>query len=252
MTTTPCRLPRRGAWWLALVAVLALAQAWALPATAKPRAVKLLTVPVRVLVARCPEDAGAASQPASRPAGPASAPLQPVRPRAWVEGLLRAAAEVFGPHGITLEPRIEEFQPERCELEGRAQRDAVARHVTMDGHATVLVVRRVPDLAVPDYDLQGVHWRPVGDRELSSRHYVLLAAKAQGTVMAHELCHYFGLPHYKRGGNLMTPGQSDPVWRRRRKPKPHAPILLPAQVQRLRAGVAAFLKASPAARAQSL
>jgi hypothetical protein len=107
-------------------------------------------------------------------------------------------------------------------------------------------VRRVPDLAVPDHDLQGVHWRPPGDR----RHYVLLTAKARTTVLAHELCHYFGLPHYRRGGNLMTPGPSDPVWRRRRKPKPHQPVLLPAQVQRLRAGMAAFLRTYPPARAQ--
>jgi hypothetical protein len=210
--------------------LLALASA----AAARPRPVKPLTVPVRVLVARCPD--AAASQPASQPA---PAPLAPVRPRAAVDDLVRAANEVLGPHGITLAARVEEFQPQRCDLVGRAQRDEVARHVTMDGHATVLLVRRVPDLDVADYDLMGVHWRPGGDR----RHYVLLTARARNTVMAHELCHYFGLPHYKRGGNLMTPGPSDPVWRRRRKPKAHAPVLTAAQVQQLRAGITAFLKA---------
>jgi hypothetical protein len=251
MNSVTARLPPRGPSRPALVLALALATAWgAPPAAARPRAVTPLTVPVRILVARCPEapaSQGAGGAGGAAAAAPASAPLAPVRPRAWVDDLLRAAAEVFGPHGVTLQPRVEEFAPERCELEGRDQRDAVAQHVTMDGHATVIVVRRVPDLAVPDHDLQGVHWRPAGDR----RHYVLLTAKARGTVMAHELCHYFGLPHYKRGGNLMTPGLSDPVWRRRRKPKPHAPILIPAQVQRLRAGIAAFLKSRPAApRAQ--
>jgi hypothetical protein len=243
MTTRSLRLPRR----LALVAALTLGQVWWAPAaTAKRRAARPLTVPVRILVARC--GAEPASQPASGPAAPASAPLQPVRPRTWALGLVQAANEVLEPHGVTLVPTVEEFEPERCELEGRAQRDAVARHVTMDGHASVVVVRRIPDLAVADYDLQGVHWRSSG--ALSSRHYVLLAAKARGTVLAHELGHYFGLPHYKRGGNLMTPGPSDPVWRRRRKPRPHAPVLLAGQVQKLRAGVAAFLKAAPPARAQ--
>jgi hypothetical protein len=215
-------------------------------AAARRRPPAPLVVPVRLMVARCAGDP-AASQPASRPAAaPATAPA-PVRSRASVDELLRAAGEVFGRHGVTLEPTVEEFTPERCDLVGRAQRDAVARHVTMDRHATVLLVRRVPDLAVPDHDLMGVHWRPVGNRALAGRHYVLLTAKARGTVLAHELCHYFGLPHDRRGGSLMTPGPSDPIYRRRgRKPKAHEPILRPAQVQRLRAGIAAFLRAAPA------
>jgi hypothetical protein len=231
--------------WRRLFLVLALCLVVGPPrAAARLPAPAPLAVPVRILVARCPDDAAPTSQAASQPA---SMPA-PVRPRAWVDTHLRAAAEVLGRHGITLQPRVEEFQPERCDLEGRAQRDAMARHVTMDGHATVLVVRRVPDLAVPDHDLMGVHWSAGGGaRTLVGRRYVLLAAKARGTVLAHELCHYFGLPHYRRGGNLMTPGPSDPVWRRRgRKPKPHEPILVPAQVRRLRADVAAFLRAHSA------
>jgi hypothetical protein len=167
-----------------------------------------------------------------------------------VDDQLRAAAEVLGPHGLALVPRVEEFQPARCDVEGREQRDAMARHVTIDDHATVLVVRRVPDLAVPGHDLGGVHWRAgASARAHAGRTYVLLAAKARRTVLVHELGHYFGLPHDRRGGNLMTPGPSDPIWRRRgRKPKPHEPILVPGQVRRLRAGVAAFLRAHPPAR----
>jgi hypothetical protein len=155
------------------------------------------------------------------------------RPAAWVDEHVEAVRALLGPHGIKVEASREAFEAPRCEVLDRADRDAFAPAVAADGVVTVLVVPRVRDLDVPTYDLMGVHWRGGG------RHWIFLTARGKPPVLAHELCHYFGLPHDPAGGNLMTPGPSSPLWKARRPPRPFAPILAPWQVQRLRAGIAA-------------
>ena len=111
-----------------------------------------------------------------------------------------------------------------------------------DGHVTVLVVARVRDLAVTSYDLRGVHWRyAASDPRYKGLRWIFLTARAEPPVLAHELAHYFGVPHDPAGGNLMTPGPSAPEPHRSDR-KPFAPELTPAQAGRLRAGIARFLR----------
>ena len=197
------------------------------PSSSDAEAARLqwLELPLRVRVARCGGRA--------------------VRPVRWVREHLAAAALVLRPHAIRLQPRLESFEPASCEARDRAARHALAKHVPADG-VTVLVVQRVRDLDVPDYDLMGVHWRyRGGDDALASRRYILLTARATPPVLAHELCHYFGLPHDPAGGNLMTPGPSAPIWRdaQATKPKPFAPVLTAAQARRLRRGIRELIEA---------
>jgi hypothetical protein len=158
----------------------------------------------------------------------------PTRPPGWVTAQVEAAQALLAPHGIALTARTESFTPPACEALDRAGRDGFAGSVVADRSVTVLVVPRVRDLDVPTYDLMGVHWRGGG------RRWVFLTARARPPVLAHELCHFFGLPHDPAGGNLMTPGPSSPRWRAATPPRPFAPVLTPAQVRRLRAGVAAW------------
>jgi hypothetical protein len=155
----------------------------------------------------------------------------PVRSEEWVDEHVAAVRALLAPHGITVSATRETFTPPRCELLDAADRDALAESVPTSGAVTVLVMPRVRDLAVPTYDLRGVHWRARG------RRWIFLTARAQPPVLAHELCHDFGLPHDPAGGNLMAPGPSSPLWRRTPRPQPFAPILTAAQVARLRRGI---------------
>jgi hypothetical protein len=151
---------------------------------------------------------------------------------AWVDAHVQAVQTLLSPHGITVTATRHSFVPPTCEALTREDRDRFAAAVTPGPGVTVLVVPRVRDLDVLSYDLQGVHWRAGG------RRWIFLTARARPPVLAHELCHYFGLPHDPAGGNLMTPGPSSPAWQSARKPRGFAPRLNPAQVRRLRAGIA--------------
>ena len=189
-----------------------------LPVAAEP----LLELPLRVRVAEC--------------AG------QPVKPPGWIAAHVAAANRVLRPHGVRLATRLDRFRPPRCGLTGRDDRHALARFVDTQ-EVTVLVLERVRDLDLTTYDLMGVHWRYEGsDAALAGRRWIFLTARAEPPVLAHELGHYFGLAHDPRGGNLMTPGPSAPIWRRPgRKPLPFAPRFTAAQGRRVRKAVAALL-----------
>jgi hypothetical protein len=166
---------------------------------------------------------------------------KPVQADRWVEEHVAAAARLLAPHGVLLQASRGSFATRRCALLDGGERDALAVHVD-PGRVTVLVVQRARDLSVLSYDLMGVHWRYRGDdARLRGRHFVILTSRARPPVLAHELCHYLGLSHDQRGGNLMTPGPSSPVWRRTGpKPKPFAPLLTAEQGKKLRAAVLAL------------
>lgn len=170
----------------------------------------------------------------------------PVKPREWVDSHIEGANRISGSHGIVFDAQIDTFRPDNCELITRKDRHRGAIHVA-PGTVTVLVVARVQDLDVPDYNLMGVHWRYRGrNREFLGRRWIYLTARATPPVLAHELCHFFGLSHDRAGGNLMTPGPSDPIWDLDgAKPKPFRPRLFPYQVQKLKRGIESFLGSVP-------
>jgi hypothetical protein len=213
---------------MALASALATVSTWTTaPAHAKPGPADTRSVRLRIRVAEC-ADTGTGVRVAARSP-------------AWVDDHINAVQALLGPHGITVTAVRETFAPTICQVLTRADRDTFAEHVTADedpadkkaAPVTVLVLPRVRDLDVLTYDLMGVHWRARG------RHWIFLTARAEPPVLAHELCHYFGLPHDPAGGNLMTPGPSSPLWKSPHPPRPFAPVLTPRQIERLRAGIAA-------------
>ncbi len=193
---------------------------------AQGKARPTLTLPVDLAVARC--DGG----------------TKPVKPAAWVEAQVRSANAIFSPHGVVLVQRPRSFSPGRCDLVTRAHRHKMAHHVPARG-ATVLLLRKIRDIDVPSYDLMGVHWRYKGKaRRLRGRRWVMITTRAIRPIMAHELCHYLGLRHDPAGGNLMTPGPSSPLWKRKegKRPKPFKAVLTGEQGKKLYRAVRRFLK----------
>ncbi|CAN98551.1 hypothetical protein predicted by Glimmer/Critica [Sorangium cellulosum So ce56] len=64
-----------------------------------------------------------------------------------------------------------------------------------------MVVASLRDVDDPRRFRMGVHWRR---RATPERRFVILAANARPTVLAHELGHFFGLGHSGVDDNVMS------------------------------------------------
>lgn len=154
---------------------------------------------------------------------------RPIVSDQWVSQHVKRAQQIYRRHQIELRAKIDHFTPSRCIALTRADRHSFYRHAPASKRVTVLIVARVRDLDVESYNLMGVHWR----HDASKRRWIFLTARAKPPVLAHELGHYLGLRHDRRGGNLMTPGPSDPAWRGKHKPKPFVERFSDEQVRAL-------------------
>lgn len=158
-------------------------------------------------------------------------------PRATLDRMVQLANQLYKPYGICFAGTVDTI-PTRCELVTRQQRDDLYSFVNPVG-ITVLVVKRIQDLDLPSYDLKGVHWRvkytPKHRNVVRHFRWIYLTARAESYVLAHELGHYFGLAHDPRGGNLMTPGPSSPLWNDpTRNIQPFEPKLTDEQARKIR------------------
>lgn len=120
---------------------------------------------------------------------------------AWLDAQVAAAEALFGPHGVHfVKAAARPLAGRFARLETRADRDALSKELAK-GVVNVFVVASLRDVDDPSRLRMGVHWRPKGDER---KHYVIVAASAQPTTLAHELGHFFGNGHSKVRDNLMS------------------------------------------------
>lgn len=119
----------------------------------------------------------------------------------WLEEQVRQATLAFRPHGVCFEVAEHHALPaERTTLETRADRHALGTLLSR-GVINVFVVEGLRDVDDSSTWRMGVHWRGRGHRR---GHWVIVAATAWVTTLAHELGHFFGNPHVPTPGNLMS------------------------------------------------
>lgn len=137
--------------------------------------------------------------------GPGAAAV-PVRDRAWIEAQLAEAGRIFAPHGVSyVLANVRDLAPRHARLENRDDRDALAAELRR-GVVNVFLVASLRDVDDPVLLRQGVHWR---HRRDPARRYVIVAATAGRSTLAHELGHYLGNPHVSVVDNLMSYQRSD-------------------------------------------
>lgn len=127
--------------------------------------------------------------------------------RAWIDAEMRVAERVFGGFGVHVRvASVHALGTELARIEDPRMRDRFAPLVTP--HAVqVFVVRSLRDSEQVGLYRGGVTW---DSRTTPSRRYVIVAATAVQSTLAHELGHYFGIqPHSGVKNNLMSYDRDD-------------------------------------------
>ena len=138
-------------------------------------------------------------------------PAVPVVTRAWVLAQLEQANAIFGEHAIGFREAKEAaaLDEKLSVLENRSDRDALASELRA-GVVNVFLVESLRDVDDPKLHRMGVMWRNLRDLK---KKYVIVAASARETTLAHEIGHYLGNDHsyvknnlksYERDGGKVT------------------------------------------------
>lgn len=126
----------------------------------------------------------------------------PVVTRAWVVAQLEQANAIFGEHAIGFREAKEAtaLDEKLAMLENRSDRDALASELRA-GVVNVFFVESLRDVDDPKLHRMGVMWRNLRDLK---KKYVIVAASARETTLAHEIGHYLGNDHSYVKNNLMS------------------------------------------------
>lgn len=128
--------------------------------------------------------------------------LLPVVDGAFLAAQLAAANEVFADHHVRFVEHVARrtLPASARRLETRGDRDALAGSMVRDV-VNVFLVESLRDVDDPSRFRMGVCWRKLTD---TSKRYVIVAASAAPTVLAHELGHFLGNGHVATRNNLMS------------------------------------------------
>ena len=160
---------------------------------------------------------------------------EPVQTPHWFSAEVEHANQLFAAIGVGFElAAVHPVSARWGHIETRLHRDQLGReHDRISGLAHVFMVDVLEDVDVADNTLYGVHWR---DRADVSHRWVILSGKdSSASALAHEMGHYFGLPHsgYKISIMNKRPRET-PTWPER--------VFAPPEVRRMKQELAAMLK----------
>lgn len=133
---------------------------------------------------------------------------------AWIARQIAYANDRYADVGIAFHLQAKEkLDPAFRVVDGAQARDRVGRHAVRRGEILWVVPERLVDLDGATRR-RGVHWRDRADArsEDQRRRWIIVTADADPFVLAHELGHFFGLPHSKEAASFMnkTPGPHRP------------------------------------------
>lgn len=132
----------------------------------------------------------------------------PVVSDVWLTQQVAEAERLLGAHAVHVEQVAQRPLPQQhTRLETAVDRDKLAARIDAKV-INVFVVASLRDVDDPTKHRMGVRWR---QRRNLANDYIILAASAMPTTLAHELGHYFGNGHSPVVNNIMSYQRDDPT-----------------------------------------
>lgn len=122
---------------------------------------------------------------------------------AWIHAQLATANRQFAPLGVSFQLAGGALLPAAAaHLRTRADRSALGAH--LGGPVIhVFITGQLDNVDEPTVPVHGVAWRK------GARKYLIVSASARDLVLAHELGHFFGLPHSTYAISIMNKTRRD-------------------------------------------
>ena len=137
---------------------------------------------------------------------------EPVQSPEHFAAHIQEANRLFAPIGVGFEAvSVEAEDAGRADVETRSDRDRLGKDDFSRGVVHVFLVRKLADVDIEGEVIRGVHWRYRAD---TARRWIILSSIASSLVLAHEMGHFFGLPHSSYKISLMNkkPAPGRPPW----------------------------------------
>ncbi len=119
----------------------------------------------------------------------------------WIARQLAGANRHFSPLDVGFQlAGVDSLPASAVHVETRADRDALAKGRLTAKIIHVFVVGQLDDVDIEGGIAYGVTWR----RPKDTRRYLIVSAQALERTLAHELGHFFGLPHSTFAVSIMN------------------------------------------------
>jgi len=126
---------------------------------------------------------------------------RPIQTAAWIARQITEANARYAATGIGFElTKVVRLPPSAMKIRNKTQRDRLGRLGYKARDINVFVVGRLDNVDEPG-EINGVHWR---NRRKRGQRWIIMSKIAWRVVLAHELGHYFGLPHSDYPESIMN------------------------------------------------
>jgi hypothetical protein len=121
----------------------------------------------------------------------------------WLFAQISEANRLFARLSICFELlELVKLDDQYNELKTSHQRTSLGKSRIKIGQIDIFVVSRLADIDIKGEEIRGVHWRNPENRKGSR--WIILSKIAGALVLAHELGHYFDLPHSEYEASIMN------------------------------------------------